>query len=76
MPRYGLDPGPRMNLTGPVVEKVMPTMESVMISPEAAKQHTRQRMMRPAVRRRMNEDVLRTTVDYRPTPVGRRRGGP
>jgi hypothetical protein len=43
-----------------------------------------QRQMRPktgmrpmAARRvRMDEEVIRPVTDYRPTPVGKRRGGP
>ena len=69
MPKYGLDPGPRLNLTGPVVERVMPTGDRAMISPEAAQRQTRPRAMRPAIRRRMNDDVINQTVDFRPTPM-------
>lgn len=72
MAKFELTPGPRLDLSGPVREYAMPLSGQVMISPEAARRQTRQRVMRPAMRRRMNEDVISTTVDFRSTPMRRR----
>jgi len=70
MPKFELTPGPRLDLSGPVVEYAMPLPGKAMISPEAARQMTKQRVMRPAMRRRqLDEDVIRTTVDYRPSEI-------
>jgi hypothetical protein len=61
--KYGLDPGPKRDMSGPVIESVMPTVGEVMVNPNAMPQ----RRIAPPIQQ-MNPDIIRTSVNYRPSP--------